>query len=359
MQIRYQGFLLVSLLTILLSGCKKDETMTVLKTPAAVTGFSVSASTLVLSGANDSMTVASFKWQAPSYGFSAAVSYTLLFDMPSDTSGANAWGKAIKVTIPTDSLEYSYLGTDLNAILNQLGLPFGVASTLAVALKSDVDQSTGATSTVPSIYGTLSMTVTPYQVVLNYPKLYVAGDFLNPTWTPINQPGWILASVLSDGSYEGYVNFPNASNLFKLCTATNWNAWYGWGVSGTTISNGGGNCYFAGPGYCRVSADVNALTISYTPTKWFVSGDFNSWSETANPLTFNPTTNQWTATGVSMTAGGHFQFAGDPGYNSSFGLDAKGNFAFKGGNITVAQTGVFTVTLDLSHGAGNYTYSVK
>ncbi len=39
-----------------------------------------------------------------------------------------------------------------------------------------------------------------------------------------------------------------------------------------------GNCYFGGPGYCKVAVDVSALTISYTPTSWAVAGDFNSWS---------------------------------------------------------------------------------
>ena len=57
---------------------------------------------------------------------------------------------------------------------------------------------------------------------------------------------------------------------------------------GTTISGSGsaGNCYFGGPGYCKVAADVNALTISYTPTNWAVAGDFNSWSVSATPMTF-------------------------------------------------------------------------
>jgi hypothetical protein len=125
------------------------------------------------------------------------------------------------------------------------------------------------------------------------------------------------------------------------------------------MSATGGNLYFNGPGYCRVAADVKGLTISYTPTQWFVSGDFNGWSKTAGLMTFNTTTNQWTVSGVSMTAGDHFKFAGDAGWTSQYGVDSKGNLQFNGGNITAAKTGTFTVTLDLSGGAGNYFYSVK
>jgi starch-binding outer membrane protein SusE/F len=362
MQIRSRGILIIIMLLCLVYSCKKDDTNAVLNAPGSVSGFTATASTLVLSGANDSMTVTDFKWQAPAYGFPAAASYTMIFDIPSDTSGTNAWANAIKMTIPTNSLEQSFLGTDFNKIMNQLGLPFDVASPVVVRLKSDINQSTGAASTVPSIYSDLGMTVTPYQVILIYPKLYVAADFLNPNWTQLNQPGWVLASVKSDGYYEGYVNFPNAGNNFKLCTLLSWNGTnYGWGGTGTTISGSGsaGNCYFGGPGYCKVAADVNALTISYTKTNWGVAGDFNSWSVSANPMTFSTVTNQWTATNVSLTAGSSFKFVGDPGWASSFGLDSKGNLAFGGGNIIAAKTGVFTVTLDLSNGAGNYSYSVK
>jgi len=171
--------------------------------------------------------------------------------------------------------------------------------------------------------------------------------------------------VKSDGSYEGYVNFPNTGNNFKLCTQLSWNGTnYGWGGTATTISGSGsaGNCYFGGPGYCRVVADVNASTISYTPTSWVLAGDFNNWSVTANKMTFNATTNQWTATGVNLVAGKQWKFVGDPNYNSCFGVDSKGNFVFGNGNVanfTTATSGTYTVTLDLSQGNGNYTYSVK
>jgi len=358
----YNLFFLVSALGLLLSSCKRDLVNPVLKTPSGITGFAVSSSQVVLSGANDSATVAKFSWQQPNYGYSAASTYTLLFDVPSDTSGANAWANATKLNIATDSLQKSWLGTDLNKMLNQMGLPFGTASTIVVRLKADVNQSTGAVSTVPSLNAVLSMTVTPYKVVLIFPKLYVAGDFLVPNWTQIDQGGWILASAKSDENYEGYVNFVNAGNSFKLCTQPNWNGTnYGWGGTATTLSGAGnaGNCYSGGPGYYKVNADVKGLTITYTLTKWVLAGDFNSWSLTANPMSFNAATNQWTATGVSLTAGTGYKFVGDGNWTTSFGADTKGNLSYSGGNITVAKTGNFTVTLDLSGGAGNYAYTVK
>jgi hypothetical protein len=358
----YYILLLMLMPAVLFYSCKKDIGQTTLTVPSGINGFTTTASQVVLSNSNDSSQVVTFKWNTPDYGYSAAVTYTLLFDVPSDTSGANAWANATKVTVAANSLQKPYLGTDFNHLLNQMGLPLGSASTLVVRLKADVNQSTGTASSVNPLYATITMTVTPYKVILIFPKLYVAGDFLSPNWTQIDQPGWILAAPKSDGSYEGYINFPNTNNKFKLCTQTSWNGTnYGWGTSATTMSGAGsaGNLYFGGPGYCKVNADVNALTISYTPTKWVVSGDFNSWSVTATPMTFNAATNQWTASNVSMTAGTGYKFVGDPNWNTNFGVDSKGNLAYGAGNIIVAKTGTYTVTLDLSGGAGNYSYSLK
>jgi hypothetical protein len=349
----------------LATGCKRDIPNPALVSPPGVSGFKVDNSTVVLSSSNDSSTVATFSWQTASYGVSIPVTYTLMIDQPSDTGGATPWANAIVTSIPNGKITQSWLGTDFNHILNLLGLPTGVASPIVARLKQDIIQSNGDSSTVPTLHNDLTMTVTPYHVFLVYPKLYVAGDFLNPMWTQKDQPGWIVASVLNNGQWEGYVNFPNSGNNFKLCTEIDWNGTnYGWGTSGTTMSGAGnaGNLWTAGPGYMRVNADTKKLTIQYTATSWVVAGSFNGWTLTGNPMTFDPATNLWTATGVSMTAGDEWKFVGDSGWNNCFGSDAKGNFVFGNGNVgnfKVAKTGTYTVTLDLSQGAGNYTYSVK
>lgn len=346
-------------------GCKRDIPNPALTSPPGVQGFAVNNSTVVLSPSNDSATVATFRWQAGNYAVNIPVTYTLLIDQPSDTGGATGWANAIVTNIPTGKLNSPWLGTDFNHVLNLLGLPTGVASTIVARLKQDVKQSTGAASTVPTLNSIITMTVTPYHVVLVYPKLYVAGDFLTPQWTQINQPGWILASVLNNGIYEGYVHMPNANNDFKLCTQLDWNGTnYGWGGTASTLSPSGsaGNCWNpGGPGkdYFRVIADTKGLTIQYLTAQWTLAGDFNSWSTKADSMTFNATTNQWTITGITLTAGQGWKFVGDPSWNTNLGVDSKGNLAYNGPNIGVAKTGTYTITLDVSQGAGNYTYSVK
>ena len=176
MQMSKLGILCIIGLSCLVFSCTKNDTNQVVNPPANISGFSSTVQDVTLSAANDSATVTEFKWQTPSYGFSVANTYTMIFDVPSDTSGATAWGNAIKINVPSGSVNKSFFGMDFNKIMNQLGLPYDVATPIVVRLKSDINQSTGAASTVPTVYSDLSMTVTPYQVILIYPKLFVAGD---------------------------------------------------------------------------------------------------------------------------------------------------------------------------------------
>jgi hypothetical protein len=344
----------------ILAGCKREIPQVTLTSPTAITGFTASSNNIVLSSSNDSALVAIFKWPALNYGATIPISYTLIIDQPSDTVGTGGWSNALKITIPTDSLSKSWLGPDFNHLVNQLGLTPGAASPVVVRLQANVNQSNGTASTVAPLTSDLGLTVTPYKVFVIYPKLYVAGDFLVPNWIQKDLPGWVLASVKSNSAYEGYVDFPNSSNLFKLTPEPDWNgAIYGWG-SATTISPTGGNLYFGGPGYCRLTVDTSTHEITFTSTSWYVAGDFNSWSTTANPMTFNTTTNAWTATGLTLAAGTNFKFVSNSDWNNQYGLDSKGNLLLgnSAGNIPIAKTGS-TITLDLSQGAGNYTYSVK
>src|SRR5882724_7229250 len=124
MQIRKPGILCITLLSCLVFSCTKNDVNHLVNPPANISGFSSTAQDVTLSAANDSATVTEFKWQTPSYGFSVANTYTMVFDVPSDTGGANPWGNAIKINVSSGSVNISFLGTDFNKIMNQLGLPF-------------------------------------------------------------------------------------------------------------------------------------------------------------------------------------------------------------------------------------------
>lgn len=363
---------LVLLATTLFFACKKDETKAVYTAPASVLGFTTSTNNIVLSPTNDSATVVTFNWQQPAYGVSVVPpSYTLQFDVPSDTTGAKAWGNAINVPIQNSSLLKAYLGTNFNALLaTQLLLPVDSISTVAVRIKADINQTNGAASTIASAFAVVSLTVTPYKALIVYPALLVKGG--NSWHTPtVRTNAYLLSSSKFNSQYEGYLNLTNADgwggDAFQLIATTDGTV-YGWGSSSTTIAAGStGNCWVTpAPGYFKVNADVTAGTLNYTAVKFFISGDDNGWSTSATPMTFNATTNKWVANNVSLTSGKSFVFTSNGSYNINYKVDNNGKLVYAGApnwpsanNVPVTKTGVFTVTLDMSQGDGNYVYSIK
>lgn len=365
-------FFYLTLLITVLSACKKEESQNVLTVPAAgIKGFVSSSTDLSLSESNAERNVVTFSFNAPDYGLKVLPSYTLQFTLPADTSGENAWGNAIEVRLAADSLRKTFKGADFNALLAvQLLLPVDVSTKIAVRLKAELKQNSGVASTVKPVYASLTMTVKPYRSFVAYPALLVKGG--NSWKTPAERSnGYVLTSAKFNDKYEGYLDLPNADgwggDAFNLVSTKDGKS-YGWGTSATTISVGGGGLWLTpAPNYVKVNVDLAAMTINYAPVRFFISGDDNGWSTAATPMVYNAGTKVWTASNVALTAGKNFAFTCNGGYDISYKLDKAENgvlmFAgaptWGGVNIPVAKTGVFTVTLDLSAGDGNYTYSVR
>ncbi|MEJ7559623.1 MAG: SusE domain-containing protein [Pedobacter sp.] len=365
----------ISILTLLLStvlfGCEKEASTNIATSPAASSlSFKSSTSSVILSPSTDAANVVTFSFKAAEYGVAIIPTYSLEFDVPSDTVGTAAWGNAITVKLSEGVLEKSYLGADFNSLLaNQVMLPTGAVSTLVVRLKAEVNQNTGVASSIKPIYTTLSMTVNPYKATIVYPALLVKGG--NSWKTPsVRTNGYVLTSSKFNTKYEGYLDLPNADgyggDAFQLVSSTEASKVYGWGGTSTTLALSGGNLYLSpSPSYMKVNADVNAMTINYTPVKFFITGDDNGWSTSSTPLVYNASTMKWVAANVPLTAGKTFVFTANGSYDISYKVDAAGALVYAGAptwggiNIPITKTGVFTITLDLSAGDGNYTYSIK
>jgi starch-binding outer membrane protein SusE/F len=365
----FNKVLLLSLGTAFFASCEKDLEQKTLSVPSSVPGFSSSVSSVVLTTASDNNKVVTFKFIEPDYGVSISTVNTLQFDVPADTIGAAAWGKAVEVKLTGDSTEKSFTGKNFNSLLvNQLKLATDAPSTIVVRLKSEVNKSIGGVSSVKPVYSVVTMTVTPYKAVIIYPALMIRGG--NSWITPATRTdGLILTSVNFNNKYEGYIYLPNADgwggDAFRLeSTATG--KFYGWGTSATTIAEGAtGNLWLSpAPNYMKVNVDLDALTVSYTPVQFFISGDDNGWSTSATPMTYNPATKKWTAD-VSLTAGKAFAFTANGDWNITYKLNSEGNLVFAGNpvwggnNIVATKTGVQKVTLDMSQGDGRYTYSIE
>ncbi|RKD15064.1 hypothetical protein BCY91_05920 [Pelobium manganitolerans] len=353
-----------------LASCESDIEKPMLQMPSASTlDFKASQQNVVLSAANKTENVVSFSFNKPSYGLALVPSYTLQFATPADTTGANAWEKAINVPLTTEeATSKSFLGADLNAILaTQMKLETGIAHKIVVRLKSDIKQNSGATSAIPPLFAKVEINITPFEDVVVYPALLVKGG--NSWQTPATRSnGFLLASANFNSKYEGYLNLPNADgwggDAFTLISSTNGTS-YGWGTSATTIAEGTGNLWLTpSPAYMKVNVDLDAKTIAYEPVTFSLSGDHNAWSTTDSKLTLNPATNQLELDNVTFAAGNSFAFIGNGGWDISYKVNEKGKLMFAGppawagNNIKVETAGTYKVILDLSGGDGNYSFEL-
>jgi len=94
----YNNLCWLAMLTILLASCKKEGDQYFIKQGSFTTnGLTASSTNLILTPAADNDTAVKFKWFSADFGQKAAVTYTLQIDLPSDTSGTNAWANAKKL----------------------------------------------------------------------------------------------------------------------------------------------------------------------------------------------------------------------------------------------------------------------
>jgi starch-binding outer membrane protein SusE/F len=339
----------ISMLALLLYACKKEETKTFMKAgvPPALTA---SQPNVVLSAANAADTVEAFSWSASDYGYPAAVTYTLQiakggtnFAAPQEISMGN--GKSRK-----------YAGADLNQLALILGLAPGNVGQLEVRVRSSISDS------IPAIYSNkIIVNVTPYLVIINYPSLWVPGDYQG--WDPATAPK--ISSKLANGIYEGYVNIPGGTRAFKYTSHPDWNHTnYGWASSTVTGNNvtgtfntTGGDLFVPTAGYHLLKANTNNNTWSGTKiTSWSLIGDFNAWGGDVD-MVYNTTTLEWTATINPASAGG-FKFRANHDWPINFGdTGADLSLEYDGANIPITP-GSHLITLKLGV-PGNYTYTIQ
>ena len=358
MKTRFTQLLGVGAALLLLASCAKDEDKVMIQPSGgpALTASSTSLGVLAMDSA--AKPAVTYSWTAPDYGYSAAVTYTLQLDKKGDDFKA-------PVEFTTTATRRTLTVAELNTTLLTLGVVPGTAGELAARVKADVTSSAAYTQ----LSDVASLTASPYLSVIAYPSLYVPGAYQG--WAPDKAPA--VASPGNNGTYEGYVDFA-ATSAFKFTSLPAWSG-TNYGLSGTiatdpatkalsgALSTDGNADNLAAPaGYYRLVANVPNLTWTATPTTWAVIGSATpgGW-DSETPLTYNPKEGTWSAV-VPLSAAGEMKFRANNAWDINFGdtkadgildLDAPDNI--KG----PAAAGPYTVTLDLSHGAGNYTYSVR
>jgi hypothetical protein len=241
---------LSSILLMLFSSCKKDETQIVATIGAAGT-LTASTTTPALSLATSANTAVTFSFAAtPVTGYQAPITYTLQIDKKGNNFAA---AREISATTPSTTVTVGAL----NTVLLNLNLATGVSTQVDVRVKSVI-----APNATPAYSNAVTLTVTPYTLT-SY--IYVPGGYQG--WDPASASAAALASPTSNGVYDGTVTVPATTTDFgfKITPAPSWNVSYGAGTATGTLSTTGGNLTFPSAGTYKLHVDMNALT--YTLTK--------------------------------------------------------------------------------------------
>jgi hypothetical protein len=369
-------------LIVLVTSCQKQNKKLILGEGgfSSSTAFTSSTPSPILADTIKASIAATFSWGSVTYSNPVVVTYSLQFDIASDTAGGE-WTKAKTIIIGSKINSYAIAVQDLNTAAIGVGMAANTQGTLLARIKADVNQANGSMSTVPSVYSNvLALTITPYSLIL-----YVPNSAQFPTkWDPATAP---ILNVVPDssGKYEGYVYLggSTAGQSFKYTNAPDF-AHINYGDStGNLLTTNGLASAMSVPtgGYYEVTANFQTApgTWSATRTTWGVIGDAtpNGWT-TDNEMTYDSVSQVWFIDSLSFSTTGSFKFRANNAWVIDFGIAKTSNpvtvgavttgmltyadnpfFAYNStlNNLTVTTNGVYKVVLDL-HISGSYTYTL-
>jgi len=206
----------------------------------------------------------------------------------------------------------------------------------------------------PDLEGSLMLTPPLKSRQSGYPVLYVPGAYQG--WDPAND-STVLASVNSDGNYEGYLYFADANTEFKFADGPAWDVNYGDDGADGTLDRNGANIVAADPGYYKINVNLNDLTYTLVKTDWGIIGSATAdgW-DSDQDMTFDPATGLWSAT-LDLTGGNEIKFRANDGWDINYGDDgADGTLEQNGANIAVPANGSYIITMKL--GVPDYSYTL-
>ena len=326
--------------------CKKDETKATLKsTPTASSSLAVPGGAAFVLIKDSSNVPLVYTWQAAGYGAEVVISYVLQMDRQ-----GNEFKNSVSVGTVNNKTSLSVLTSEMNSKLLPMEFDPKIMAPLPMEFRMQTViknlDGTVIDSIKPVYSGVVQQTITPYYEKIVYPLLGVPGSYQG--WNPADS-STTIASVKSDGKYEGYINFPDANTEFKFTQGPNWdNNWGDTGADGT-LNPGGDNIKAADAGYYKLNVDLPGLTYTKLKTTWAVIGDATpgGW-DTDTPMTYDATNKVWTVT-VELTAAS-IKFRANGNWDLNYG-DTQGNGSLDpgGANISVPGAGNYTVTLNLSN----------
>ncbi|MGM0945700.1 MAG: SusE domain-containing protein [Bacteroidota bacterium] len=311
------------------------------------TGASLSSPTngtaLVLTneGAED---LIEFQVTAADFGMQGTVTYALEMDL----AGANFSDPVELGSSPSNIIEV--VAQEINEELISKGASPDVASEVEFRVKSSINQP------LSPIYGdVVTLSVTPFSTLVEYPVLYLPGDYQG--WNPGNE-ATTLKSVNFDDTYEGFVHIlPGGTGEFKVSETNEWvdGRNYGDNDADGDLDADGANIKVTEFGTFFMTVDLAAKTYSLSdPLYWGIIGDATpgGW-DSETKLQFDRDQNVLTIT-EDLTAG-EMKFRANQDWAFNYG-GANGELTADGANIAVEEDGNYTIILNFTEpGAVSYT----
>ncbi|MEZ5032729.1 MAG: SusE domain-containing protein [Saprospiraceae bacterium] len=341
-----QYFLFLLLIAGLMSACEDSAvgpTLSINSSPTLTSPTAGANIVLTEATAGDAFDIT---WTAADFGFQAAVTYAVELDLAGNSF-------ADPVVLGSTS------GTALNLTKQDVNTALFITKGLVGEKEADVEMRVRAVvnSDVAAIYSApVSMKITPFTVVIVYPYLHVPGSYQG--WDEKNTTT-VIYSLKSNGKYEGYIYFKDDDTEFKFTDGPSWAInWGDDGADGTLDLNAGSNIKVGPKGTYKLNVDINALTYTAVLTNWAVIGSAtpNGWGGPDQDMTYDEATGLHTVT-MDLVAG-EIKFRANDDWPINYGDDgADGRLDFNApSNITIAEAGNYTISMDLK--GPIYTYTI-
>ena len=206
----------------------------------------------------------------------------------------------------------------------------------------------------PDIEGSLKVSPTPPLKSTTYPVIYVPGA--HQGWDPSNT-STVLASVNSDGNYEGYLYFAEDNTEFKFTDGPAWDVNYGDSGADGTLDRDGDNIVAATAGYYFLTVNLNDFTYTMLKTDWGIIGSATAggW-DSDQDMTFDTETGIWSAV-IDLTGDGEIKFRANDDWALNYGDNGPDGILNRdGSNMAIASSGSYIITMKL--GIPDYTYTI-
>lgn len=361
-QMKNIKYILLAILGVFVAtACSDDKDNPVFDATSAVAPkLTAISSSYVLTKDKADAEFANFSYSKADWGVNLATSYTL------QASLTNDFAKVFELAT-TQNTSVSVTNKDINTILINKGIMPGTATPMYFRVLANAVGSKGTVSSISTLTSTaVNATVTPYDMDVIYPKVYVLGDYNG--WS--HDKALFLFSFESNTVYAGIIDFgENYATYkwgFKITGAASWdNATGNWGATTDTqtaespslelMNNGKNITAYQGANrfyhftFDETKFDTPTLTKDYAFNALSIVGDAGSevtgWGKNEVDMTFDTAKQRFQAE-VNLSDG-VIKFRADHAWSLNWG-GSNGELKAGGDNISV-KAGKYRIYVNLNN----------